>query len=66
MKQFHSINTLSGVPVFKGGKAKPKRCVFGCFLKVATEMVERTDSVRLFQRGGHKSEKLLCMCWSLP
>ena len=32
-----------------GGKAKSKRCVFRCFLKVATEMAERTDSGRLFQ-----------------
>ena len=34
------------------GKAKPKRCVFRCFLKVATEMAERTDSGRLLQRDG--------------
>ena len=32
-----------------GGKAKSKRCVFICFLKVATEMAERTDSGRFFQ-----------------
>ena len=31
-----------------GGKAKSKRCVVKCFLKVATEMAERTDSGRLF------------------
>ena len=35
-----------------GGKAKSKRCVFKCFLKVATEVAERTDSGRLFQRDG--------------
>ena len=33
-----------------GGKAKSKRCVFRYFLKVATELAERTDSGRLFQR----------------
>ena len=35
-----------------GGKAKSKRCVFRYFLKVATEMAERTDSGRLFQGDG--------------
>ena len=35
-----------------GGKAKSKRCVFRYFLMVATEMAERTDSGRLFQRDG--------------
>ena len=34
------------------GKAKSKRCVFICFLEVATEMAEQTDSGRLFQRDG--------------
>ena len=39
-----------------------KRCVFKCFLKVATEMVEWTYTGRLFQRdGGYKSEILLVM-----
>ena len=37
-----------------GGKAKPKRCVFRYSLKVATEMAERTDSRRLFQRDGEQ------------
>ena len=35
-----------------GGKAKSKRCVVRYFLKVATEMTERTDNRRLFQRDG--------------
>ena len=35
-----------------GEKAKSKICVFRCFLKVATEMAERTDNGRLFQRDG--------------
>ena len=35
-----------------GGKAKSKRCVFRCFLEVSTEMAERTDNGRLFQRDG--------------
>ena len=35
-----------------GGKAKSKRCVFRYFLKVATELAERTDSGRMFQRDG--------------
>ena len=45
-----------------GKKAKSKRCVFRCFLKVATEMAEWTDSGRLFQRDRHKKEKLMCLC----
>ena len=32
------------------GKPILKRCVFRYFLKVATELAERTDSGRLFQR----------------
>ena len=36
----------------KGGKAKSKRYVFRCFLKVATEIAEQTDSGRFFQREG--------------
>ena len=40
------------MPVRMGGKAKSKRYIFGCFLKVATEMGERTDSGSLFQRDG--------------
>ena len=35
-----------------GGKAKSKRYVLRLFLKVATEVAERTDSGRLFQREG--------------
>ena len=31
-----------------GGEAKSKRCVFRCFLKVATELAEWTDSSWLF------------------
>ena len=31
-----------------GGKAKSRKCVFRCFLNVATEMAERTDTSRLF------------------
>ena len=42
-----------------GGKAKSKRCVFTYSLKVATEMAERTDSVRLFQRDGAQEWKVL-------
>ena len=34
------------------GKAKSKRCVLRCFLKVATERAERTYSGRLFQKEG--------------
>ena len=41
------------------GKAKSKRCVFRCFLKVATEMAKRTDSRRLFQRDGTQEWKAL-------
>ena len=35
-----------------GGKAKSKRYVLRHFLKVATEVDERTDSSKLFQREG--------------
>ena len=33
-----------------GGKAKSKRCIFRYFIKVATELAERKNSGRLFQR----------------
>ena len=39
-----------GVRVSMGGQAKLKRCVFRSFLKVATDMADRTDSGRLLQR----------------
>ena len=42
-----------------GGKAKSKRCVFRYFIKVATEMAERTNSGRLFQRDGAQEWKVL-------
>ena len=42
-----------------GGKAKSKRCVFRYFLKVATELDERTDSGRLFQRDQAQEWKAL-------
>ena len=42
-----------------GAKAKSKRCVFRYFLEVATEMAERTDSGRLFQRDGAQESKAL-------
>ena len=42
-----------------GGKVKSKRCVFRYFLKVATEMAERTDSGRLFQRDEAQEWKAL-------
>ena len=35
-----------------GGKARSKRYVLRHFLKVATEVDERTDSCKLFQRKG--------------
>ena len=41
------------------GKAKSKRCIFKCFLKVATELAERTDGGRLFQRDGAQEWKAL-------
>ena len=42
-----------------GGKAKSKRCVFRYFVKVATEMAERTDSGGLFLRDGAQEWKAL-------
>ena len=47
-------------------KVKSKRCVFTCFLKVATEMAECTNSGRLFHTGGAQEWKLLHLCWSWP
>ena len=42
-----------------GGGAKSKRCAFRYFLKVATEMAERTDSGILFQRDRAQEWKAL-------
>ena len=42
-----------------GGKAKSKRYVLRRLLKVATEVVERTDSGRLSQREGAHELKAL-------
>ena len=42
-----------------GGKAKSNKCVFRYFLKAATELAERTDSGRLFQREGAQEWKAL-------
>ena len=42
------------------GKVKSKRCVLRCFLKVATEVTEQTDSVR---RGARV--KCSCTCVGL-
>ena len=42
-----------------GGGGKWKRRVFRYFLKVATELAERTDSGRLFQRDGAQERKAL-------
>ena len=63
MEQFHNIMGRAGVC---GEKAKSKRCVSRCFLNVATEVAEWTDSGRLFQRegAGRKSEMLLHLHWS--
>ena len=41
------------------GKAKSKKCVFRYLLKVVTELAERTDSGRLFQRDGAQEWKAL-------
>ena len=49
MKQYLGINGLSGVPVSQGDRPH-QRDVFRCFLKVATEIAELTDSGRSFQR----------------
>ena len=52
--QLRSINGPSGRAGVYVGKARSKRGVFRCFVKVATEMAERRDSGRLFQRGARK------------
>ena len=54
MKQFHNIKGRAGV---HRERAKSKRCVLRCFFKVATEMVEGTDSGKLFQRHGEQESK---------
>ena len=57
-KQFCNINRPWGVTVSMG-KRPNQRDVFRCFLKVATETAERTDSGRLFQRDGAREWKAL-------
>ena len=53
MKEFHNINSPLYILVSVGeGDAKSMKCVFRCFLKVATEMSEQTDRGRLLQRDG--------------
>ena len=50
MKQFHNVNRSSGMPVsMGGGEARSKRYILRHFLKVETEVDERTDSGKLFQ-----------------
>ena len=46
-------------PCLWGGEAKSKRYVLRRLLKVATEVAERTDSGRLFQREGAHALKAL-------
>ena len=57
-KQFHDINRPSGMPVSMGERSNQK-CVLRCFMKVATEMAERTDSSSLFQRDGSQEWQAL-------
>ena len=52
MKQACNINGPSGELLPMEEKSKWKRCVFRCFLDVATDMAEWTDSGRLFQSEG--------------
>ena len=52
MKQFHKINRPSGIIVSTGERPSPKRCVWRCFLKIATEIAGQTDRRSLFQREG--------------
>ena len=54
------MNRPLGLPVTMRGKAKSKRCVFRCFLKVATEMAERTDSERLLKKRQGARVKSSC------
>ena len=51
-KQFRNINRQWGVTVSMGGRPNQRDFVFTYFLKVATELAERIDSGRLFQRDG--------------
>ena len=50
LKSFLNTNRQFGTPVSTGGEAKLKRYILRRLLKVATEVAERTDSGRLFQR----------------
>ena len=61
VKQFHNINGHSGVVQSRGGgeEVKSKRRVSRCFFKVATDMAQRIDSERFFQRDGAQEWKLL-------
>ena len=64
MKQFHVNRALhAGVC---GEKARSKRYVLRHFLKVATEVDERTDSGKLFQREGAKELNDLFPALVLP
>ena len=57
-KQLCNINRPSGMLVSMGDRPS-QRCVFRCFLRVAAEMAEWTDSGRLFQRDGVQEWKAL-------
>ena len=50
---------MQGLTGVYGGKAKSKRYVLRRLLKVATEVAERADSGRLFQREGAHELKAL-------
>ena len=58
-KSLKSFQEAVGYTGVYGGKAKSKRYVLRRLLKVATEVVERTDSGRLFQREGAHELKAL-------
>ena len=56
--RWKSSVTSTGMPLSMGERPS-QRCFFRCFLKVGTEMAERTDSGRLFQRDGAQEWKAL-------
>ena len=58
-KQFRNINRPWGVTVSMGERPGQRDGVFRYFLKVATEMAERTVSGRLFQRDRAQEWKAL-------
>ena len=60
LRLFRNINRPLGTPVSTGGGGgQVEKVCFETFSKVTTEVAERTDSGRLFQREGVQELKVL-------